>query len=92
MWGDRRGDGGKFAHVPALLEHPGADLVVGQSRELEIARAVARHFGIAGSASSAEQLMDCGLDAVVVSSSPYLHYEQARGHSSAGCTCYDPGR
>lgn len=68
-----------YAHIPALLEHPDADLVAVQSQHLKDARKVAKDFGIPRSYASAKDLLSKeGLDAVVVASSPNLHYEYAR--------------
>jgi predicted dehydrogenase len=68
-----------YAHIPALLEHPRAQLVAVQSRSLEAARKVAKDFGIPRAYSSAGQLLsEEEVDVVVVASSPNLHYEQAR--------------
>ncbi len=67
-----------FAHIPALLSHPGAELVAIQTSEPEQARKVAADFGVPHACTATEELLSInGLQAVVVSSSPHLHYEQA---------------
>ena len=67
-----------FAHIPALLSHPRAELFAIQTNDLDRARKVAADFGIPHSCTSAAELLSIeGLQAVVVSSSPHLHYEQA---------------
>lgn len=67
-----------FAHIPALLSHPRAELVVIQKNDPEQARKVADDFGVPHSCTTADELLSIeGLEAVVVSSSPHLHYEQA---------------
>ncbi|MGH9434577.1 MAG: Gfo/Idh/MocA family protein [Terriglobia bacterium] len=68
-----------YAHIPSLLEHPDADLIAVQSHRLEDARRVAQDFGIPRAYASVEELLSHErLDAVVVASSPNLHYEYAR--------------
>jgi predicted dehydrogenase len=67
-----------FAHIPALLSHPRAELVVIQKTDREQSRKVAADFGIPHFCTTTEELLSTeGLQAVVVSSSPHLHYEQA---------------
>jgi predicted dehydrogenase len=67
-----------FAHIPALLAHPAAELVAIQKRDPAQARKVADDFGIPFACSTAEELFAIdGLQAVVISSSPNLHFEQA---------------
>lgn len=67
-----------FAHIPALLAHPDAELVAIQGDDVNSARKIAADFGIPHYCSSATELLSIeGLKAVVVSSSPNMHYEQA---------------
>jgi predicted dehydrogenase len=67
-----------FAHIPALLSHPHAELFAIQKNDLDQARKVAADFGVPHSCTSVSELLSLeGLRAVVVSSSPNLHYEQA---------------
>lgn len=67
-----------FAHIPALLSDDRAELVAIQTDDPEQARKVAADFGIPRACTRAEDLLAIeGLQAVVVSSSPHLHYEQA---------------
>lgn len=69
---------GTFAHIPALLSHPRAELVAIQKQDRERARKVAADFGIPYACTTAGELLSIdGLEAVVISSSPNLHYEQA---------------
>ncbi len=69
---------GTFAHIPALLSHPGAELVAIQEQDLEQARKVAGDFGVPHAYTTPSELLSIeGLQAVVVSSSPNLHYRQA---------------
>lgn len=68
-----------YAHIPALQEHPQAELVAIQSRDLDGAVQVAKDFGVPRAYASPEELLEKEtLDAVVVASSPNLHYGQAR--------------
>ena len=67
-----------FAHIPALLSHPRAELVAIQKNDPEQARKVAADFGVPHACTTTAELLSIeGLQAVVVSSSPNLHFEQA---------------
>ena len=67
-----------FAHIPALLAHPRAELVAIQKDDVNSARKVSADFGVPHYCTTAAELLSIdGLEAVVVSSSPNLHYEQA---------------
>ena len=67
-----------FAHIPAILSHPRAKLLAIQTNDLDRARKVAADFGVPHYCTDAAELLSIeGLEAVVVSSSPHLHYEQA---------------
>lgn len=67
-----------FAHIPALLSHPRAELLAIQKHDRERARKVASDFGVPYACTTTAELLSIeGLQAVVVSSSPHLHYEQA---------------
>jgi predicted dehydrogenase len=69
---------GTFAHIPALLAHPRAELVAVQKNDSEQARKIAADFNIPHACTTTEELLSIdGLQAVVVSSSPHLHFEQA---------------
>jgi predicted dehydrogenase len=70
---------GTYAHIPALLEHPNAELLAIQGLELDEARKVAKDFGIPRAYTSPEKLLsEEQLDAIVVASPPNLHHEHAR--------------
>src|SRR5579859_510949 len=76
---------GTYAHIPALMEHPDADLEAIQTYGKPEALKVAHDFGIPRAYSSWEELLAKeDLDAVVVSSTPNLHYEQARAALEKG--------
>jgi predicted dehydrogenase len=67
-----------FAHIPALLSHPHAELFAIQKNDLDDARKVASDFGVPHACTSISELLSLeGLQAVVVSSSPNLHFDQA---------------
>jgi predicted dehydrogenase len=67
-----------YAHIPALLSHPRAELVAIQKTNIDQARKVAADFGVPRACTSTSELLSIdGLQAVVVSSSAYLHHEQA---------------
>lgn len=67
-----------FAHIPALLGDPRAELVAIQKSDRDHARKVAADFGVPHACTTAKELLAIeGLQAVVVSSSPHLHYQQA---------------
>lgn len=74
-----------FAHIPALLSHPRAELLAIQTNDRDSASKVSADFGIPYSFTDAAELLSLeGLQAVIVSSSPYLHYEQAAAALRAG--------
>lgn len=74
-----------FAHIPALLAHPGAELVAIQKNRADEAQQVALDYGIAHACTTTEELLAIdGMEAVVVSSSPHLHFDQAAAALSAG--------
>ena len=82
-----------FAHIPALLSHPGADLIAIQKNDRERARKVADDFGVLHACTtSAELLAVDGLQAVIVSSSPHLHFEQAKAALRPASTCSSKSR
>lgn len=67
-----------FAHIPALLSDPRAELIAIQKSDLDSARRVAADFGVPNACISVSEMLAIEeLQAVVVSSSPNLHYEQA---------------
>jgi predicted dehydrogenase len=77
---------GVTAHVPALKDHPRAELVAIQKRDREAARRVARDFEVPVACTTMEQVLAVkGLQAVIVSSTPNMHYPQARAALEAGC-------
>lgn len=72
-----------FAHIPALLRHPNATLIAIQKRDRKEAQKVADDFGVPIACTTAGELLAIeGIQAVVVSSAPNLHFE----HASAALT------
>lgn len=70
---------GTTAHIPALLRHPNAELVCIQHRDPQVAKKIAHDFKIPRGVSSTDELFEIdGLDAVVISSTVNMHYEQAK--------------
>ncbi len=76
---------GTFAHIPAILRHPRAELIAIQNPDPSAARKVVDAFGIPRACHTAEELLALpDLNAVVVSSTPNLHYVQARAALERG--------
>lgn len=74
-----------YAHIPALLEDPTAQLVAIQSRDSSQAQKVANDFGVPLAYTKVSDLLAVqGLQAVVVSSSPNMHYEHAYAALNSG--------
>lgn len=73
------------AHIPALKEHPLAELVAVQSRDAQRARQIARDFGAPHACTTMEEVLALeNLDAVIVSSTPNMHFVQAQAALQAG--------
>ena len=67
------------AHIPAIQSHPGAELIAVQSREKAKAERIARDFGAKHACTTLEEILAIKeLDGVIVSSTPNVHYPQAR--------------
>ncbi len=74
-----------FAHIPALLGHPGAELVAIQNNDPREARKIADDFHIPIACTTVGALLaQDNISAVVVSSSPHLHYRDAAAALGAG--------
>jgi predicted dehydrogenase len=73
------------AHIPAIQSHPHAELVAVQSRERAKAEKIARDFGAKNACTSAEELLALKeLDAVIVASTPNVHFAQAKAALERG--------
>jgi predicted dehydrogenase len=76
---------GTAAHIPALKNHPGAELVAVQSQDAAKARKTALDFGVPYACATAEEVLAVeGLEAVMISSTPNAHYLQARAALERG--------
>jgi predicted dehydrogenase len=74
-----------FAHIPALLGHPNAELIAIQNNSREEAQKIAHDFMIPVACTEVEELLAIdGISAVVVSSSPNLHYKDAAAALARG--------
>lgn len=74
-----------FAHIPAVLAHPHAELLAVQSRDRAKAEKIARDFKAAHACTGVDELLDLpGLDAVIVSSTPNMHHAQAKAALGRG--------
>ncbi|HMO27225.1 MAG TPA: Gfo/Idh/MocA family oxidoreductase [Tepidisphaeraceae bacterium] len=73
------------AHIPAIQQHPRAELTAVHRRSLQGARQVARDFGIPHAFDDWQALIDSKLcDAVIVGTTPNVHFEQTRAALQAG--------
>ena len=67
------------AHIPAIKSHPDAELIAVQSREKSTAKKIARDFGAKYACTGVVDILALKeLDAVIVSSTPNVHYAQAK--------------
>ncbi len=74
-----------FAHIPAVKSHLGAELVAVQTLDLELAKKIARDFGAHYAGASVENLLAVQpLDAVIVASTPNVHFAQAKAALERG--------
>lgn len=68
-----------FAHLPAIQSHPRAQLVAVQCRDRGKAEKIARDFGAQSACTTAAELLAIDdLDAVIVASTPNVHFMQAK--------------
>src|ERR1035438_7616327 len=73
------------AHIPAVKSHPDAELVAVQSREKSKAEKIARDFGVKYACTSLREILAVKeLDAVIVASTPNVHFTQARAALERG--------
>ncbi len=74
-----------FAHIPAVRSHAGAELVAVQSRDRAKAEKIARDFGAKHACTTVEELLALPeLNAVIVASTPNVHFAQARAALESG--------
>ena len=66
------------AHLPVLKTHPDVELVAVQSLDANRVEQIAKDFGAARALTSWQDVLSIeGLDAVVIASTPNMHYQQA---------------
>ncbi len=74
-----------FAHIPAIRSHAQAELVAVQSRERAKAEKIARDFGAQHACTTVDEVLALtGLDAVIIASTPNVHYAQAKAALQSG--------
>jgi len=67
------------AHLPAIRSHPHAELVAVQSRDRGKAERIARDFGAKHACTSVGELLALDeIDAVIIASTPNVHFAQAK--------------
>ena len=68
-----------IAHIPAIRNHPRADLVALHTLDAGLARQMARDFEVPIGTASVEEILSIeDLDAVIVSSTQNVHYEHTK--------------
>jgi predicted dehydrogenase len=73
------------AHIPAVNSHPKAELVAVQSRDKRKAAKIARDFGAKYACTTLEEIFAVKeLDAVIVASTPNVHFPQAKAALERG--------
>jgi len=74
-----------YAHIPALLANPEVELVGIQNNDRVEAGKIAQDFSVRKACLTVEELLSLdGLEAVVVSSSPNLHYPNVKAALERG--------
>ena len=73
------------AHLPALRAHPRARITAVQKRSRDAAEKVARDFGATRACTTVEEMLAPGdLDAMIIASTPNMHFAQAKAALEAG--------
>lgn len=76
---------GEKIHIPGFQEHPDTDLIAVYNRNLEKANAIAQSYEIPHAFNDLEALVSLPeVDAVSISTPPFLHYEMAKTVLNAG--------
>ena len=74
-----------YAHIPAILAHPRAELLAVQSRSQPKADKVAKDFQAKHAVTDPMKILDLpGLDAVVIATTPNMHHAQAKAALERG--------
>ena len=67
------------AHMPAVKSHSCAELLAVQNRDRGTAKKIARDFGAKHACTTLEEILSLkNLDAVIIASTPNVHYTQAK--------------
>ena len=70
---------GKAIHIPAFQQHPRTELVAVYHRDLNKAQAIADEYGIPQAYNQLEKILQLPeVDAVSISTPPFLHYDMAK--------------
>lgn len=70
---------GKAIHIPTFQHHPRTELVAVYHRDLNKAKAIAAHYQIPQAHDQLETILQLPeVDAVSISTPPFLHYEMAK--------------
>lgn len=76
---------GTTAHLPVLLRHPNAEVVAVQTRDRAKAQKVCADFGVPEACSSVEEVLAIpGMQAVIIATTPNVHFSQAKAALEAG--------
>jgi predicted dehydrogenase len=76
---------GQIVHIPGFQEHPDTEVVAIYHRDLWKAKQVADKFEVSFSCDRLSQLLaNPRVDAVAISTPPFLHYEAAKAAIAAG--------
>ena len=74
-----------FAHLPAIQSHPHAELMAVQSRDRVKAEKIAQDFGADHACTTVDEMLALpNLDAVIVASTPNVHFAQAKAALASG--------
>lgn len=74
-----------FAHIPAVRSHPHSELFAVQSRERAKAEKIARDFGAQHACTTVEEILALPeIDAVIIASTPNVHFAQAKAALASG--------
>jgi len=73
------------AHIPALKQHPHAELVALHKRDIKKAEETARHYGVKYGLNDVDEILALPeLKGVVIASTPNMHYSHAKSALQRG--------
>ncbi|MBW4635621.1 MAG: Gfo/Idh/MocA family oxidoreductase [Iphinoe sp. HA4291-MV1] len=76
---------GQKVHIPGFLAHPHTEVVAVYNRDLDKAKAIAESYNIAHACNTIADIVGLQeVQAVSISTPPFLHYEMARAVLQAG--------